>query len=173
MNTAIFFEILANTIPALITGIVAYSLFKAHFKDQQNNRHWLIQKENQKTALPLRLQAYERLTLLMERINPSQLVSRVNPISDDKNDYQNYIIAQIEQEIDHNLTQQIYVSEQCWAIVLTAKNATIQMIRLAAKNEKVTDANSLRELVITDLLDKMAPSSAALSFIKNEVAALF
>jgi hypothetical protein len=173
MNTTLFIEILAYTIPAVITGVVAYLLFNAHFKDQQNTRRWLIQKENQKTALPLRLQAYERLTLLMERINPSQLVSRVNPISDDKNDYQNFIIAQIEQELEHNLTQQIYVSEQCWAIVLTAKNATIQMIRLAAKNEKVTDANSLRELVITDLLEKTAPSSAALSFIKNEVSELF
>jgi hypothetical protein len=173
MNSTIFFDILAYTIPALITGIVAYLLFNAHFKDQQNTRRWLIQKDNQKTALPLRLQAYERLTLLMERINPSQLVSRINPISEDKNDYQNYIIAQIEQEIEHNLTQQIYVSEQCWAIVLTAKNATIQMIRLAAKNEKVTDANSLREVLITDLLDKTAPSSAALSFIKNEVNELF
>lgn len=173
MNTTLFVEILAYTIPALITGMVAYFLFNAHFKDQQNTRRWLIQKDNQKTALPLRLQAYERLTLLMERINPSQLVSRINPISDDKTDYQNFIIAQIEQELEHNLTQQIYVSEQCWAIVLTAKNATIQMIRLAATNEKVTDANSLRELLITDLLEKTAPSSAALSFIKNEVAELF
>ncbi|MFT5252923.1 MAG: hypothetical protein ACI87N_001946 [Flavobacteriales bacterium] len=173
MNTTLFIEILAYTVPAVITGLLAYLLFNAHFKDQQNTRRWLIQKDNQKTALPLRLQAYERLTLLMERINPSQLVSRVNPISDDKNDYQNFIIAQIEQELEHNLTQQIYVSEQCWAIVLTAKNATIQMIRLAAKNEKVTDANSLRELVITDLLEKTAPSSAALSFIKNEVSELF
>jgi hypothetical protein len=173
MNTTLFIDIIAYTIPALITGLVAYSLFNAHFKDQQNTRRWLIQKENQKTALPLRLQAYERLTLLMERINPSQLVGRINPISNDKNDYQNYIIAQIEQELEHNLTQQIYVSERCWAIVLTAKNATIQMIRLAAKNEKVTDANSLREVIITDLLEKTAPSSAALSFIKNEVNELF
>lgn len=173
MNTTLLIDIIAYTIPALITGLVAYSLFNAHFKDQQNTRRWLIQKENQKTALPLRLQAYERLTLLMERINPSQLVGRINPISNDKNDYQNYIIAQIEQELEHNLTQQIYVSERCWAIVLTAKNATIQMIRLAAKNEKVTDANSLREVIITDLLEKTAPSSAALSFIKNEVNELF
>ncbi|MDG2431764.1 hypothetical protein [Flavobacterium sp.] len=173
MNTTLFVEILAYTLPAVITGLVAYSLFNSYFKDQQNMRRWLIQKDNQKTALPLRLQAYERLTLLMERINPSQLVSRVNPVSNDKYDYQNFIIAQIEQEMEHNLTQQIYVTEQCWAIVLTAKNATIQMIRLAAKNEKVTDANSLRELIITDLLDKTAPSSAALSFIKNEVSELF
>jgi hypothetical protein len=66
-----FIEILAYTIPAVIT-VVAYLLFNAHFKDQQNTRRWLIQKRI-KNSFTLRLQAYERLTLLMERINPSQV----------------------------------------------------------------------------------------------------
>ena len=55
------------------------------------------------------LQAYERLTLLMERINPSQMMVRISPLSDDKTDYQNLVIAQIDQEFEHNLSQQIYV----------------------------------------------------------------
>ncbi|MFA9189519.1 hypothetical protein [Flavobacterium magnesitis] len=166
-------EILAYTIPSLITGGVAYYLFKSHFKDQQNIRHWLIQKENQKMALPLRLQAYERLTLLMERINPSQLMVRINPISNDKNDYENYVIAQIEQEFEHNIAQQIYVSDKCWSIIITAKNAVVQMVRTAAKNEKVTNADELRTYVISELFNKTSPSSTALSFIKSEVAELW
>ena len=120
-------EILAYTLPSMITGAVAYFLFRSHFDDQQNTRRWLLQKENQKDSLPLRLQAYERLTLFLERINPTKLLIRVTPISNNKNDYENYIIAQIEQEFEHNLTQQIYVSEACWTIVKAAKNTTIQM----------------------------------------------
>lgn len=166
-------EILAYTIPSLITGVVAYYLFKTHFKDQQNTRHWLLQKDNQKVALPLRLQAYERMVLLMERINPSQLIVRVNPISNDKNDYANYIIAQIEQEFEHNITQQIYISEKCWSIISTAKNASIQMIRLAAKNETINNADELRTYIISGLIEKTAPSNAALAFIKNEVSQLW
>jgi hypothetical protein len=65
------------------------------------------------------LQAYERLTLLMERINPSQLVSRVNQYLMIKY-YQNFIIAQIEQELEHNLTQQICVRAML-GYCLTAK----------------------------------------------------
>lgn len=173
MDSTKIIEILAYTLPSLITGGVAYFLFNSHFKDQQNTRHWLIQKDNQKLALPLRLQAYERLTLLMERINPSQLMVRINPISNDKHDYENYVIAQIEQEFEHNIAQQIYVSDKCWAIILTAKNSIIQTIRSAAKNEKVTNADDLRTFVITQLLDKTAPSNTALTFIKNEVAELW
>lgn len=173
MNSTTIVEIIAYTLPSLITGGVAYSLFNSHFKDQQNTRRWLLQKETKSATLPLRLQAYERLTLLMERINPSQLMVRIHPISDDKNEYQNFVIAQIEQEFEHNLSQQVYISDECWSIIVTAKNATIQMIRLAAKNEKVNNADSLRELVIADLLEKPSPSSAALAFIKNEVGQLW
>ena len=58
MDSTKIIEILAYTIPALITGGVAYYLFNSYFKDQQNTRRWLLQKEAQKDALPLRLQAY-------------------------------------------------------------------------------------------------------------------
>lgn len=173
MDSTTITEIIAFTLPSLITGAVAYYLFDAHFKDQQNTRRWLLQKDNQSATLPLRLQAYERITLLMERINPSQLMVRINPISEDKKDYCDFVIAQIEQEFDHNLSQQIYISNECWSLIVTAKNATIQMIRLATMHEKATNADSLRELVISDLLQKASPSSAALAYIKNEVSQLW
>lgn len=173
MNSTTILEILAYTIPSLITGSVAYFLFTAHFKDQQNTRRWLLQKDRQSGTLSLRLQAYERMTLFMERINPSQLMVRIHPVSDDKKEYMNFVIAQIEQEFEHNLAQQIYISDECWSIIVTAKNATIQLIRMAAANEKVPRADSLRETVIGDLIDKPSPSSAALAMIKNEVGQLW
>tara|TARA_R110000868_G_scaffold27909_3_gene105228 strand:- start:8675 stop:9196 length:522 start_codon:yes stop_codon:yes gene_type:complete len=173
MDSTTITEIIAFTLPSLITGAVAYYLFDAHFKDQQNTRRWLLQKDNQSASLPIRLQAYERMTLLMERINPSQLMVRINPISEDKNEYRNFVIAQIEQEFEHNLAQQIYISNECWSVIVTAKNATIQMIRVAAQHEKVTNADSLRELVISDLLQKASPSSAALAYLRNEVSQLW
>ena len=166
-------EIIAYTIPSIITGAVAYSLFNSHFKDQQNTRRWLLQKENQKQALPLRLQAYERLSLFLERINPPKLLIRIAPLAKNKNDYENLLIAQIEQEFDHNLSQQIYVSEDCWTIVKTAKNTTIQMIRKTNMSEKIDSADKLRETILNDSLDKIATTGIALSFINNEVKELF
>ena len=65
MDSTNIVEILAYTIPSLITGAVAYLLFDSHFKDQQNTRRWLLQKDHQAATLPLSLQAYERMTLFM------------------------------------------------------------------------------------------------------------
>ena len=173
MDSTKIIEILAYTFPSIITGLVAYYLFDSYFKDQLSTRKWLMQKDSQNDIVTLRLQAYERMTLFMERINPSQLLVRITPISENKNDYQNYVIAQVDQEFEHNLTQQIYVSDECWSIITTAKNATIQMIMLAAKSEKVNDASRLREHILGNLLEKQSPSSAALAFIKNEVRELW
>lgn len=166
------FEILAYTFPSMITGGIAYYFFMAYFADQRNTRKWLVSRENQKMALPLRLQAYERMTLFLERIGLTKLLVRVSPISDNKNDYENLLISMIEQEFEHNLTQQIYVSQECWTIILTAKNATIQMIRQVAMSEKTTSADKLREVILNELLDKQTPSAAAINYIKKEVIEL-
>jgi hypothetical protein len=148
-------------------------LFNSYFKDQQNTRRWLLQKDAQKEALPLRLQAYERMVLFMERINPTKLLIRIAPISNDKNDYENLIIAQIEQEFEHNLTQQIYMSDECWTIIVTAKNSTIQMIRKTKMSDRVDNADKLREVLLSDLMEKQSPSNAALAYIKNEVSQMW
>jgi hypothetical protein len=173
MDSTKIIEILAYTIPSLITGGVAYYLFNLYFKDQQNTRRWLLQKNAQKDALPLRLQAYERMTLFVERINLTKLLIRITPLSQDKNDYENLVIAQIEQEFEHNLTQQIYMSDECWTIIVTAKNATIQMIRKAVMSDRVDSADKLREVLLNDLMEKQSPSNAALAYIKNEVGQLW
>ena len=169
MDTNKLLELLFYTIPALITGAVAYNFFKTFVYNEDRRRKFLLGRENQKHSLPLRLQAYERMTLFMERIEPNKLLTRIRPLSDDKNDYENYVIAQIEQEFEHNLTQQIYMSDDCWTIISTAKNATIQMIRKANMSDRIDSADKLRETILNDLFDKATPSSAALAYIKNEV----
>ncbi|WP_298759397.1 hypothetical protein [uncultured Psychroserpens sp.] len=163
-------NLLMFIIPALITGAIAYLFFREHVENESRRRDFLIQKDLQKESLPMRLQAYERLSLFLERIKPSKLLVRVNPMSSNKEDYESLLIANIEQEFDHNLAQQIYVTDQCWSITSTAKNATIQMIRKANLSEKIDSADKLREVLLTDMIDKRSPSDAALSFIKEEVS---
>ncbi len=163
-------EVLLYAVPSLITGGVAYYLFDSYFKDQQNTRRWLLQKDNQKEALPLRLQAYERLALLLERINPAKLLVRVAPTNTDKVAYQNLLIHHIEQEYEHNITQQVYVTDDLWTMLLTAKNAIIQNIRKTTLDASVTNADQLREKILSNLLEGQSASSLALSFLKSEVS---
>ena len=166
-------ELLFSLLPAVIVGVVAYYFFKQHTENEDGRRRFLLQKDLQKEAFPLRLQAYERMALFLERISPSKLLLRIHPITSDKDSYENLLIATIEQEFEHNLSQQIYVSDQCWNIVLAAKNATIQLIRKANMLEKTDTANKLREVILTELMDKQAPSNAALAYIKQEVGELW
>lgn len=173
MESIQIIELLSYTLPSIVTGAVAYYFFDLHTKNEEGRRRYLLNKEAQKNALPLRLQAFERMTLYMERINPTKLLIRIAPVSQDKNDYENLVIAQIEQEFEHNLTQQIYMSDECWTIIVTAKNATIQMIRKANMSDRVDSADKLREVLLNDLMEKQSPSNAALAYIKNEVGQLW
>jgi len=114
MDSTRIIELVSYTLPTLIMAFVAYSFFELYTKNETEKRKYLLQKDTKPDTLALRLQAYERMTLFLERINPSQLLVRITPISEDKKDYQNFVIAQIEQEYEHNLAQQIYISDECW-----------------------------------------------------------
>lgn len=173
MDTDKILELLFYTLPAIITGLIAYYFFKMHTSNEEGRRRYLIHKEAQKNAMPLRLQAYERLVLLLERISPSKLLIRIAPQSSNKKDYEEYLISQIEQEYEHNLTQQIYVSAESWDIITTAKNATIQLIRKSNMSDAVDTSDKLREVMLSDLFDKQSPSSVAVAYLKNEVAEMW
>jgi len=167
------FEVVLYAIPALITGMIAYYFFKEHTKNEDGRRRFLLHKDIQINTLPIRLQAYERMALFLERITPAKLLIRVKPTSSDEDTYESLLVATIEQEFEHNLSQQIYVSDDCWNIIVAAKNTTIQLIRKAGLLEKTGTADKLREVILTEMMDKRAPSDAALSFIKNEVGELW
>jgi len=163
-------EALLYAVPALITGLIAYYFFKEHTKNEDGRRRFLLKKDMQVNAMPLRLQAYERMAIFLERISPSKLITRVRPTSSDKESYEELLVANIEQEFEHNLSQQIYITDDCWNIICAAKNATIQLIRKASKLETTDSANKLREVVLTEVISKRPPSDTALSYIKQEVS---
>jgi hypothetical protein len=164
------FDLIMYTIPAIITGGIAYFFFRDHMSNEDKRRRYLLHKDAQKDALPIRLQAYERLSLFLERMAPSKLLIRISPTSSNKEDYERLLIMSIEQEFDHNLSQQIYMSDQCWNIIIAAKNTTIQFVRKAGLSEKVTSADKLREVILSGMMEQESPSATAVSVIINEVS---
>lgn len=166
-------ELLSYTIPAIVTGLVAMYFFKQQSANDQQKRLFQLKKENQSIALPLRLQAYERLTIFLERISPNKLLLRVKPSGKDKALYGEQLIAIIEQELDHNLAQQIYVSETAWKAVVTAKNVMIKVIRTAMENEQLTDVGSFQEEILKSSIKKESPTAVAISFLRSEAQKLF
>ncbi len=163
----------AYLLPAVVVGLVAYFFFKGHTANEEGRRRFLIQKEAQKNIIPLRLQAYERITLFLERIDPKKLLIRVKPFSDDLQEYETLLIQNIDNEYEHNLTQQIYISPECWNLITAAKNATLQVIRQSSMNDKVDSSDKLRESLLNHFMDEITPSQKALAFVKKEVSELF
>ncbi|MDP5231143.1 MAG: hypothetical protein NWQ38_12190 [Cellulophaga sp.] len=171
MNGEQILQAFAFLLPAVVTGVVAFYFFKLHTKNEEGRRRYLLQKDTQKNTLPIRLQAYERMALFLERIALPSLVVRVAPKSNNKNDYESLLIKSIETEFEHNLSQQIYLTDDCWNIIKAAKSATIQSIRKAAMSSE--SADKLREDVLSDTMDKASPSGTALSFVKKEISNLW
>ena len=158
-------------IPALVTGVIAFLFFREHTDNENNRRNFILKESIQKESLPIRLQAYERLTLFLERISPQNLLKRVSPISHEVEDYKSLLIQTVEQEYEHNLSQQIYVSDPCWRIVSAAKNSTIQTI-VSFKNKDVSTANDIRPLLLDILLNNEVTAEMALNFLNEEVSIL-
>ncbi len=163
----------AYLLPAIVVGLVAYFFFKGHTANEEGRRRYLVQKEAQKQVLPLRLQAYERIVLFLERIDLNKLLIRVKPFSDSIADYENLLVKNIEQEYEHNLTQQIYVSPECWNLVNSAKNATIHVIRQGTMHEKEGDVDKMRAWLLQNFMEEITPSQKALAYVKKEVSELF
>lgn len=165
-------QLFAYLLPAVVTGVVAFYFFRLHTRNEEGRRRFLLHKDSQKDTLPVRLQAYERMALFLERITLNSLVVRIAPNSKSKSDYENLLIKQIETEFEHNLSQQIYMSDECWNIIKTAKNATIQIIRSAGMSQ--TDSpDKLREDILNQTMERQSPSNTALAFVKKEVGDLW
>ena len=163
-------ESLAYMIPAIVTGGVAY-LILGRFIDQENNdKKFNALVEKKRESLPVKLQAYERLLLFCERINPSKLVLRVTPIGADSKSYLHLLINNIEQEFEHNLVQQLYVTKDSWTAVIGSKLAIVNKLRQAA--DETETAKELRERILKDYTLVESPTETAVAFLKEEVKKL-
>jgi hypothetical protein len=157
---------------AFLALVIIYKFLKDYLSYQNKNKFLSRNDSIKSDILKVKLQAYERLALFLERISLTNLLTRVPPISTKKEDYQYLLIQTIEQEFEHNMLQQIYVSEECWNIILTAKNSNIQYIRNCDTSNNTLTADKFRELVLTMTINDTSSSGVALSYLKNEVSKL-
>ncbi|SDS00790.1 hypothetical protein SAMN05216503_1675 [Polaribacter sp. KT25b] len=163
-------ESIAYILPATVTGIVAYYMFNRFLNNQNSEKKLELLAQNKKESLPIKLQAYERMLLFCERINPVKMLLRIKPLTDKTDDYLQLLIANIEQEFEHNLVQQIYLSNNTWLSIVAAKNAITNKLKQVAENSN--SANELRENVLMEYTKTLPQTETAISFIKNEVKKL-
>ncbi|MFV0248806.1 MAG: hypothetical protein ACK5H1_07590 [Tenacibaculum sp.] len=165
-----FIEGIAYAMPALVTGFVAYYILSVFIKQDNHKSKFMLLLDKKKQSLPIKLQAYERMLLFCERINPLKLMIRIKPIEDKTASYLHLLTANIEQEFEHNLVQQLYVSDQSWEYILTTKLAIITKLKKLAETAKT--ATELKEMVFLYYSKNENPSNTAVFFLKQEVRKL-
>lgn len=162
-------------IPALLVLYAMYLTVKSMLEKELDRKELDLKIKNYETILPLRLQAYERLSLLLERISPNNLIVRLNNPAYTAQEFQIILVKEIRDEFNHNLSQQIYISEEAWTMVNKAVEDTITLINQAGgKLSEDAKAMDLTKTIFGELLGSSADSiTQALSQLKKEVAQFY
>ena len=163
-------ESIGYLLPAAVTGYIAYYMFNQFVSKTDGNTRANVLARKNKTVLTVKLQAYERMLLFSDRINPTKILVRIPPISENTQEYLQLLMGNIEQEFEHNLVQQMYVSTDAWTAVVGAKNAVLKKLKHVAESAK--NANALRETVLIDYSKSISPTETAIAIIKNDVKKL-
>lgn len=164
-------EILKYTIPAIIVLIATSTIVRKFLVNETERKRMSIFQQGMDTTLRLRLQAYERLSLYMERIHPRTLIPRVYETGMTTRDLQTVLILTIKTEYEHNLSQQIYVSAQVWKTVQSVKEQEMAMInQVAGLLNPDSSAKELHQKMIDFIIsnENDLPVEVALEMINNE-----
>src|SRR6476646_10275760 len=110
-------DIVKYSISGVIIIFAAYFIVKGQFDNHYNLKALEYKTLVAKDVLPLRLQAYERLILFVERINPTNLLVRLHISGMSAKEMQNLILIEVRAEYQHNISQQLYITNDSWAII--------------------------------------------------------
>lgn len=169
------FEVIRFLVPSLIVAGVTYIIIKNFFDSEEQRRLADYRTKSLAAVTPVRLQAYERLTLLLERINPSNSLMRIDHNNTTAGQLMAKLINDIHNEFNHNLSQQVYVSPQAWSVIRVVKEQVINIINTAYTNVGADAKGIDLSKRIFEILSEMddAPTQKALDFLKKEVSLIF
>ena len=165
-------------IAVLIFGfwLIQYS----QFRNEEKKRQFELKRESQKSISPIRLRAYERLTLLLERTKPEHMLLELQKSAPEAmtswtvGQVQQYLLQTIRAEFDHNQSQQVYVSDEVWDMIINARDQMAAfVIAIAAQLPKGATAQTYATALLTAYsTNGTTPSDKALEELKNEAKEL-
>ncbi len=167
-------KILTYSLPLLFILLGMAAILAVRYKEAEKRRQWALRKESQKIISPMRMQAYERLALLLERTTPEHLLLGVAVHELTPAQLQQHLLQTIRAEFDHNLSMQVYVSDEVWEKIMLAKNEMLTFVNAVAlqlpKNSSTMDyAQSLLQAYDSN---GDTPNQLALEALKDEAKTL-
>lgn len=168
-------EILKIVLPALLVLVTAYLLIDRLLRNDQKRREHELRKANAATITPVRLRAYERLMLVLERTSPSQLILQTIKPGMTNLELHQQLLHNVREEFGHNLSQQIYVSNELWTAVISARESLIQLINICSSQLQAgNSASELAERIIQLFAQsEETPTEIAKNLLKQEIRTFF
>ena len=166
-----FIEIVKFVIPALIVFAVSWRLVSKFLDDNRHARLLELKKEQVAHITPLRVEAYERLTIFLDRISPDNLVLRHSQSGQSASELRNSLIHNITEEFNHNVSQQIFVTNGAWEMVKAVKEQIMGIIDTCySQCTPETSGPELGKKILTYLMqEKRLPTQTAIEFLKKEI----
>jgi hypothetical protein len=164
-------DILKITLPALMVFLTAWLVLQNMIRNDQDKRKQELILQNNRTVTPIKLQAYERIVLFLERISLESLLLRVSVQDMTAQQLHSAMLNTIRSEFEHNLSQQIYMSQQAWEVVRNARSNMIKIIN--SEVEKLppdSSAMTLSKKLLEKIIElEQEPTRAAIDFVKAEI----
>ena len=166
---------IAMVVVAVVVTWTAYLVLKLSNERELKKIVLERKRENSTVITPIRLQAYERVALFLERIKPESLLLRETPLDKTVAQYHGMLLTSIRNEFEHNLSQQVYISSAMWEATRLARQETVKIINLAAGQlEQDAPATQLSSKILEmSAAMKKEPSDVALEFLHQEVKELY
>lgn len=108
--------------------ILLLRLMKMKNAELRNSSKLELKIQATKIILPLKVQAYERFLLYLERVQLPQLVKRIYTPGMEKGAFHLLLLQNVREEYEHNLAQQMYVAGTTWSAVMNAKEELVNQI---------------------------------------------
>lgn len=168
-------DFLVYLAPSLLVFGTCWFLVRRFLQREQTLRLIELKAGQQRDLMPLRLQAYERLSIYLERISPNvMLVNEYSP-GMSVSEFQQHLLVLVRTEFEHNFAQQIYITPALWTVIRNAKEEVARLINMSASSlDAEAPAYQLSKKVFDAMLEKEEfPTQRALAILKVEVAQLF
>lgn len=152
-----------------------YMLVRAFINRDIDARKLEVRSRAIETILPNRLQAYERMCLFLERIAPQNMLLRLNQPGISANEFHRMLLDEIRNEYNHNVSQQIYMSENVWNMVKNSKEDLVILINEASSqvSGEATSLDLARKIFELSMNKQVDPMGHALSELKKEIQQIF
>jgi hypothetical protein len=167
-------EILKYCIPALCVLLATWLVMRQFYKAEADKRLWELKRLSQKEISPLRLRAYERLALLLDRTTPEHMLLELNLGEMTVLQVQQHLIRTIRMEYEHNMSQQVYVTAEVWAMIQNAKEQTVAFVNSMVQQlpPESTALDYAKVMITAYSSNGDTPNELALQALKKEAQTL-